>query len=70
MFRIEEYSDKPNTYGVMIHSFESYERIKKWDEQERANNPEKPYDTVVSNKLRMINLFVVARKHNVYEPKF
>ena len=33
MCHIEEYADKPDHYGLLIHSMESYERIKKWDGQ-------------------------------------
>ncbi|MCM1044723.1 MAG: hypothetical protein NC417_04370 [Candidatus Gastranaerophilales bacterium] len=32
MFQIKLYADKPNAFGLFVHSFVSYERIGKWDE--------------------------------------
>lgn len=60
MFQIEEYADKPDHYGVLIHSMGSYERIKKWNGQVLSRNAEKPYDTVLFDALRTINLYVTA----------
>ena len=60
MFHIKPYADKPDHYGVLIHSMGSYERIKKWDGQDTSQDSEKPYDTVVCNTLRKINLYAVA----------
>ena len=60
MFLIEEDANKPDHYGVRIHSMGSYERIKKWDGQVIPQDSEKPYDIVVCNTLRTINLYAVA----------
>lgn len=60
MCHIEPYADKPDRYGLLIHSMESYERIKKWDGQVLTQDFEKPYDTVVCSTLRTINLYVTA----------
>lgn len=60
MCHIEEYADKPDHYGVLIHIMGSYERIKKWDGQLLSRNSEKAYDTVVCGTLRTINLYFTA----------
>lgn len=60
MFRIKPYVDKPDQYGVLIHSVGSYERIKKWDGQVLPKDSKKPYNMVLCNTLRIINLYVVA----------
>ena len=60
MFLIEEDANKPDHYDVRIHSMGSYERIKKWDGQVISQDLEKPYDTVVCNTLRKINLYAVV----------
>lgn len=60
MFRIKPYTDKPDHYGVLIHSVGSYERIKKWDGQVLPEDSEKPYETVVCDTLRTINLYAAA----------
>lgn len=33
MFQMKPYGDKSNVVGLFIHSFVSYERIQKWDEE-------------------------------------
>ncbi|MCM1233292.1 MAG: hypothetical protein NC489_24505, partial [Ruminococcus flavefaciens] len=60
MCHIEEYADKPDRYGLLIHSMESYERIKKWDGQILSQDGEKPCDTVLCITLRTINLYVTV----------
>ena len=60
MCHIEEYADKPDHYGLLIHSMESYERIKKWNGQVLSPDCEKPFDTVLCGTLRTINLYVTA----------
>ena len=60
MCHIKEYADKLDHYGLLIHSMESYERIKKWDGLVPTQESEKPYDTVVCGTLRTINLYVTA----------
>ena len=60
MLQIKPYVDKPDQYGVLIHSVGSYERIKRWDGQVFTKNSEKPYNTVLIDTLRIINLYAVA----------
>lgn len=60
MFRIEEDANKPDHYGVLIHSMGSYERIKKWDGQALFENPENPYNITVCDIPRILNIYVVA----------
>ena len=43
MFQINPYIDKPSALGLFVHSFVSYERIGKWDEERYKKGGRKPY---------------------------
>ena len=52
--------DEHDTVGFPIHSFSTFERIKKYDENENAENVGKPYSIEVCDIPRWINLYVAA----------
>lgn len=60
MFHIKPYADKPNTFGLFVHSFVSYERIGKWDADRYAKGGRKPYFIELCGTPRWINLYMVA----------
>ena len=43
MFQIKPYADKPSAFGLSVHSFVSYERIGKWDEDRYRKAGKNPY---------------------------
>lgn len=48
--------------GFPIHSFSTFERIKKYDEDENVGDVEKPYFVEVCDTPRLINLYAVANE--------
>lgn len=60
MFQSIKYEDKREVFGFKVHSFSTFERIKKYNENDNSKSPEKPYFTEVGKTKRMINLYVVA----------
>lgn len=60
MFQIKIYGDKHNSLGMMIHSFQSFERIQKWGVDTDAQSSESPYHIRVVSKPRTIKLYAVA----------
>ena len=46
--------------GFPIHSFSTFERIKKYDENEDAGNVRKPYSIGVRDTERMITIYGIA----------
>ena len=52
--------DGHDTVGFPIHSFSTFERIKKYDENEDAGDVGKPYSIEVSDTPRWINLYAAA----------
>ena len=60
MFQINPYVDKPSAFGLLVHSFESYERIGKWNEDRYRKGGRKPYFIEFSGTPRRINLYAVA----------
>lgn len=46
--------------GFPIHSFSTFERIKKYDENEDAGDVGNPYSIEVSDTPRWINLYAAA----------
>lgn len=42
MFQIKPYADKPSAFGLTVHSFVSYERVGKWDEERYRKGDRKP----------------------------
>lgn len=60
MFRLVKFEDKHDTVGFKIHSFSTFERIKKYDEEENAKSAKKPYSIEVGKTKRTINLYAIA----------
>lgn len=52
--------DEDDTVGFPIHSFSTFERIKKYDENEDAGNVGKPYSIEVCDTPRWINLYAAV----------
>ena len=52
--------DGHDTVGFSVHSFSTFERIKKYDENEDAGDVEKPYSIEVCDTPRWINLYAAA----------
>lgn len=60
MFRFIKYEDKRKVFGFQIHSFSTFDRVKKYDEADNAESAEKSYSIEVGKTKRTINLYVVA----------
>ncbi len=60
MFQFIKYEDKREVFGFKVHSFSTFDKIKKYDEAESPKSVKKPYFTEVSKTKRTINLYVVA----------
>lgn len=54
------FSDGHETVGFPIHSFSTFERIKKYDENEDAGNVGKPYSIEVRDTERTITIYGIA----------
>ena len=52
--------DEHSTIGFPIHSFSTFERVGKYDEQKNAENAEKPYSIEIGDTKRTINLYAIA----------
>ena len=53
--------------GFPIHSFSTFERIKKYDESEDAGNVGKPYSIEVCDTPRWINLYAAVNDDAYYD---
>jgi len=60
MFQIKSYADKPSVFGLSVHSFVSYEKIGKWDEDRYRKGGRKPYFIELYGMPRWINLYAAA----------
>lgn len=60
MFQFIKYEDKREVFGFKVHSFSTFDKIKKYDEADTLKSVEKPYFTEVGKTRRTINLYVVA----------
>lgn len=60
MFQIKPYTDKPGAFGLSVHSFVSYERIGKQEEERYRKGGRKPYFIELGGTPRWINLYAVA----------
>lgn len=60
MFQFIKYEDKREVFGFKVHSFSTFDKIKKYDEADTLKSVEKPYFTEVGKTKRTINLYVVA----------
>lgn len=60
LFQIKWNTDKPSAFGLFVHSFVSYERISKWDEDRYKKGGRKPYFIELGGIPRWINLYALA----------
>lgn len=60
MFQFIKYEDKREIFGFQVHSFSTFDKIKKYDETESPQSAEKPYSIEVGKTKRTINLYAVA----------
>lgn len=60
MFQFAKFEDKPEAVGFLIHSFSTFNRVKKWDMNANAQDAKKPYSIEVGKSKRTINLYVIA----------
>ncbi len=60
MFQFIKYEDKREVFGFKVHSFSTFDKIKKYDETDNAESAEKPYTIEVGGTKRTINLYAVA----------
>ena len=60
MFQSIKYEDKREVFGFKVHSFSTFEKIKKYDETDNAESAEKPYSIEVGRTKRTINLYAIA----------
>lgn len=60
MFQFIKYEDKREVFGFQIHSFSTFDKVKKYDEADNAESAEKPYSIEVGKTKRTINLYAVA----------
>ncbi len=67
MLQNEKLADKPDFTGFLLHSFTTFDRIKKWDESDNLKGAEKPYIIEVGEVERTINLCVAIPVKFEYE---
>lgn len=60
MFPCIAYEDKREVYGFKIHSFSTFDKVKKYDEEKHSESTEKPYFIEVGDTERTINLYAIA----------
>ena len=60
MFHIKQLKGKPDTFGLLVHRLQSYDKIKKYDEASHVESAEKPYFIEVGATSRTINVYIVA----------
>ncbi len=54
------FGNEHDTVGFPIHSFSTYERIKKYNENENTGNVKKSYSIEVRGAERTINIYGIA----------
>lgn len=60
MFQSIKYEDKREVFGFKVHSFSTFDRIKKYEETDNAESAERSYSIEVGKTKRTINLYAVA----------
>ena len=60
MFQFLQYEDKREAFGFQVHSFSTFDKVKKYDEADHAESAEKSYSIEVGKTKRTINLYAVA----------
>ena len=56
MFQSIKYEDKREVFGFKVHSFSTFEKIKKYDETDNAESAEKPYSIEAGRTNRLFFL--------------
>lgn len=67
MFQNAKMPDKSDFAGFLLHSFTTFDRIKKWDESDNLKSTEKPDIIEVGEVERAINLCVAVPVKFEYE---
>lgn len=60
MFQCITYEDKREVYGFKIHSFSTFDKIKKYGDEKCSQSTESPYFIEVGDTERTINLYAIA----------
>lgn len=60
MFQFIKFEDKREFFGFQVHSFSTFDKIKKYDEADTMESAEKPYSIGAGKTKRTINLYAVA----------
>lgn len=60
MFQFIKYEDKREVFGFQVHSFSTFDKVKKYDETDTLKSAEKPYSIEIGETKRTINLYAVA----------
>ena len=60
MFHLVKFGDKHDTVGIKVHSFSTFDKIKKYDKSDNDKNAEKAYSIGFGRTERTINLYAVA----------
>ena len=60
MLRCIKYEDKREAFGFRIHSFSTFDKIKKYDGSDNGENAKNPYSIEVGEIERTINLYAIA----------
>ena len=60
MFQFIKYEDKREVFGFQVHSFSTFDKVKKYEEADNAESAENPYFIEDGKIKRTINLYVVA----------
>lgn len=60
MFQFIKYEDKREVSGFKVHSFSTFDKVKKYDETDNAESAEKSCSIEVGRTKRTINLYAAA----------
>lgn len=60
MFHLVKFGDKHDTVGIKVHSFSTFDKIKKYDKSDNDKNTEKAYSIGFGRIERTINLYTVV----------
>lgn len=60
MFQFIQYEDKREVFGFQVHSFSTFDKVKKYDESDNEESAEKSYSIEVGKIKRTINLYAIA----------
>lgn len=60
MFHLVKFEDKHDTVGFKVHSFSTFDEIKKYDKSDNDESSEKAYSIGLGRTKRTINLYAIA----------